>query len=68
MSKLLEIAIAKLRKLPENAQEIAAEHLLKYVDGSPADLERLSIDDAREAYVSGDFLTIAKWRQDLGIN
>lgn len=68
MSKLLEIAIAKLRKLPENAQEIAAEHLLKYVDGSPADLECLSIDDAREAYASGDFLTIAKWRQDLGIN
>jgi hypothetical protein len=68
MSKMLEIAIAKLRKLPKHRQEIAAKLLMEYVDKLPADLERLSIEDAREAYANGDFLMIAKWRQDLGIS
>jgi len=67
MSKMLENAIAKVRKLPENLQDLAAERLMEYVDESPADAERVSIDEAREAYAIGDFVTLAKWRHDLGL-
>jgi hypothetical protein len=67
MNKMLENAIAKVRKLPENIQERAAERLMEYVDESPADSERVSIEEAREAYANGDFLTLAKWRNDLGL-
>jgi hypothetical protein len=67
MSKILERAIAKARKLPKSLQNEAAERLLEYVDGSPAASERISIDEVREAYANGDFLTLAKWKHDLGL-
>jgi hypothetical protein len=67
MSKMLESAIAKIRKLPETLQDKAAERLLVYVDEMPSGSERVSIDDVREAYANGDFITLAKWRRDLGL-
>ena len=66
MSKMLESAIARVRKLPKSLQDKAAERLMQYVDESPAASERVSIDDAREAYANGDSVTLAKWRHDLG--
>jgi hypothetical protein len=67
MSKLLENAITKLRKLPKNLQDMAAERIIEYVDESPPSAAgRVSIDEAREAYANGDFVTLAKWRHDLG--
>ena len=64
---MLDNAIAKVRKLPENIQDRAAERLMEYVDESSADSERVSIEEAREAYADGDFLTLARWRNDLGL-
>jgi hypothetical protein len=67
MSKRFESAIAKVRRLPKSLQDLAAARLLEYVnEGSPAS-ERVSIDEAREAYSNGDFVTLAKWRHDLGL-
>jgi hypothetical protein len=64
MSKMLESAIAKVRKLPKSLQDKAAERLMQYVDESPAASERVSIDEAREAYTNGDSVTLAKWRHE----
>lgn len=61
---MLENAIAKVRKLPENLQDMAAERLMEYVDESPSAAERVSTDEAREAYANGDFVTLAKWRHE----
>jgi hypothetical protein len=66
MSKLLENTITKLRKLPKNLQDMAAERIIEYVDESPSAAGRVSIDEAREAYTNGDFVTLAKWRHELG--
>lgn len=66
MSQRLERAIAKLRKLPGNLQDAAAQHLLEYVDQAPSASERISIDEAREAYANGDYLTLATWKRDVG--
>jgi hypothetical protein len=67
MSKMLESAIAKVRKLPKSLQDKAAKRLLEYVNQNPSASARVSIDDAREAYANGDFVTLSKWRQDLGL-
>ncbi len=67
MSKMLERAIAQVRKLPRRAQDKAAKRLLEYVDQDPpTSSECVSIDEAREAYANSDFVTLAKWRHDLG--
>jgi len=65
---MLENAIAKVCKLPESIQDQAAERLMEYVDELPADSERVSIEEAREAYANGDFMILSKWKRDLGID
>ena len=67
MSQRLERAIAKLRKLPGDLQDTAAQHLLEYVEQAPSASERISIEEAREAYANSDFLTLATWKRDMGI-
>ena len=67
MSRRLERAIAKLRKLPSDLQDTAAKHLLEYVDQAPSASERISIEEVREAYANGDFLTLATWKRDIGL-
>ena len=67
MSQRLERAIAKLRKLPGDLQDTAAQHLLEYVDQGPSASGRISIEEAREAYANGDFLTLSTWKRDLGL-
>ena len=50
------------------AQDKAAKRLLEYVDQDPpASSECVSIDEAREAYANSDFVTLAKWRHELGL-
>jgi gentisate 1,2-dioxygenase len=67
MSKILETAIAKVRKLPKGLQAKAAKHLLEYINQNSSASECVSIDEAREAYANADFVTLAKWRHDLGL-
>ena len=68
MSKLLENAIAEVRKLPDEVQDLAAARLMEYFDEAPSDADRVSIDEARDAYERGDFVTLTKWRDEMGIS
>lgn len=68
MRRPLADAIAKLSKLPEELQTVAAERLLDFIDETSSVSERVSLDEAREAFADGDFLTIAKWKHDLGLD
>ena len=47
MTKLLDQAIAKVRKLPSDRQDEAAEFLLSFLD-NPPDAVRLSPEQQRE--------------------
>lgn len=67
MSKLLERTISELRKLPKGRQNKAAKRLQEYLDQDRSAPEHVSIDEAREAYANGDFLTLARWKRDLGL-
>jgi hypothetical protein len=67
MSKRFEHAIARLRQLPKRRQDEVAKRLLEFVDEAPSASERVSIDEAREAYANGDFATLATWRLQIGL-
>jgi hypothetical protein len=67
MSKRLEQAIAKLQQLPKGLQDEVAKRLLEYVDETPSAFERVSIDEAREAYANGDCATLATWKLQIGL-
>jgi hypothetical protein len=64
---MLETAIAKLRRLPKGLQDKAAKRLLEYADENSSASERISIEEAREAYANGDLMTLATWKRDLGL-
>lgn len=68
MSKYLKQAIAKLQQLPKGLQtDEVAKRLLEYVDKTPSESERVSIDEAREAYADGDLATVATWKLQIGL-
>lgn len=50
MTKLLKEAIAKMRDLPEDVQDMAAEALIRYVDEIPTLDEGTAIEDGRRAF------------------
>lgn len=65
MTKLLEQAIARLRKMPDAVQDLAASRLLRHVDEAPAPDEMEAIARGREAFESGDYITLDEWRHDV---
>jgi hypothetical protein len=65
MTKLLEQAIARLRKMPDAVQDLAASRLLRHVDEAPEADEMEAIVKGREAFESGDFVTLDQWRHDM---
>jgi hypothetical protein len=67
MNKRLEKAIAKARKLPEEIQDFAAARLMECFDEASSDSDRVSIEQARDAYDAGDFALLATWRRQMGI-
>ena len=68
MNKLLEVAIAKLRELPEEQQDTAATELIGYISDFPTAEERASIEQGRKEYERGEFITLDQWRHDVGNN
>jgi hypothetical protein len=66
MTKLLETAIAKVKGPPIEAQDLAAKRLLECIEDYPF-FDRLPIEDVLDAFEAGDFLTIATWREELGL-
>ena len=67
MSKLFEQAIAKVRELPEQDQDIAAEQLIQLVDEIPTLSDLAVISEGREAFKQGDFIPLKQWRHDMGL-
>ena len=67
MTKLLKEAIAKVRDLPEDIQDMAAEALIQYVDEIPTLDEGAAIAEGRRAFEGNDFIPLNQWRHDVGI-
>ena len=67
MTKLLKEAIAKVRDLPEDAQDMAAEVLIRYVDEMPTLDEGAAIAEGRRAFERKEFTRLDQWRHDVGI-
>jgi hypothetical protein len=67
MTKLLKEAIAKVRDLPEDVQDMAAEVLIRYVDEIPTVDEGTAIAEGMRAFKRKDFIPLDQWRHDVGI-
>ena len=65
MAKLLEQVIARLRKMPDVVQDLAAERLLRHVDETPEPDELAAITEGRRAFAKGDFISLDHWRHDV---
>ncbi len=68
MTRLLEDAVKMLRWLPRKHQDQIALRLLDAIRNSHSSQDKISIDGARDAFENGDFMQLAKWRSDLGID
>ena len=67
MTKLLEEAIARLRKMPDAVQDLAAQRLLHHVDETPEPDELAAIEQGRRAFALGEFTSLDQWRHDLDL-
>jgi hypothetical protein len=67
MSKLFEEAIAKIRELPEEEQDAAANALIRYADEIPTLRDQVAISEGREAYGRGEFVSLDHWRHEMGL-
>ncbi len=68
MSKLLEEAISRLRALPEPMQDSAARALLRQLEEEPEPGDREAIEQGREDFRRGDFITLEQWRHEMGLD
>ena len=67
MTKLLDQTIAKLRKLPDAVQDLAANRLLQHVNEKPDQGELHAIIDGRRAFEHGDFVAVDQWRDEVDL-
>ena len=67
MTKLLKEAIARVRDLPDDVQDKAAEVLIQYVDEMPTLDEGDAIAEGKRAFERKDYIPLDKWRHDVGI-
>jgi hypothetical protein len=67
MSKLLDEAIAKIRELPEQEQDSAANALIQYIDEIPTIRDQVAISEGREAYKRNEFASLDHWRHEMGL-
>jgi hypothetical protein len=65
MTKLLEEAIARLRKTLDAVRDLAAQRLLHHVDDTPEPDELAAIEQGRRAFAVGEFTSLDEWRHDL---
>jgi hypothetical protein len=67
MTKLLKEAIARVRDLPDDVQDMAAEVLIRYVDEMPSLDEATAIAEGKRAFERKEFIPLDQWRHDVGI-
>ena len=65
MTKLLEDTIARLRKMPDVVQDLAAQRLLQHVDELPEQSDLAAIAEGRSAFTSGELADLEQWRDDV---
>ena len=70
MTKLLELAIERLRHLPEQMQNTAARTLIAQIariekEPEPGDLD--AIAEGRRDFERGNFVTLDEWRHEMGL-
>ena len=65
MTKLLEDTIARLRKMPDVVQDLAAQRLLQHVDELPEQSDLAAIAEGRSAFARGELADLEQWRDDV---
>jgi len=66
-TKLLKQAMERLSQLPPAAQDSAARVLISQLQEEPEHGDREAIEQGREAFGRGDFVTLQEWRQEMGL-
>jgi len=67
MTKLLQQAIERLRKLPSAAQDSAARALIQQLEEEPELGDREAIEDGRNQFGRGDFVSLKELRNEMGL-
>jgi hypothetical protein len=68
MTKLLEEAIDRLRKLPAPLQDTAARAVIMQLEEEPEPGDLAAIAEAQLAYERGEFSSLDKWRHEMGLS
>jgi len=66
MTKLLEEAIDRLRRLPDSLQDTAARAVITQLEEEPEPGDLAAIAEGQLAYERGDFSTLDQWRHEMG--
>jgi hypothetical protein len=67
MTKLLELAIRRLRELPEDMQDSAARALILQMEEDPELGDEEAVDTGRQDIKRGKFVTLENWRNEMGL-
>lgn len=67
MTRLLEEAIYRLRKLPESLQNAAARAVILQLEEEPETGDREAVAEGLRQFQRGDFVTLDQWRHDMGL-
>lgn len=67
MTKLLQEAIDRLRRLPAFVQDTAARALIIQLEEEPEPGELAAIAEGQLAYERGEFVSLDQWRHDMGL-
>jgi hypothetical protein len=67
MTKLLELAIQRLRELPENMQDNAARALISQMEEEPELGDQEAVAAGRKDIRNGKFVTLKNWRNEIGL-
>lgn len=65
MTKLLQDAIDRLRKLPDSMQDSAARALIMQLEEEPEPGDREAITEGRLEFQRGEFVTLEQWRHEM---
>jgi hypothetical protein len=67
MTKLLEEAIQRLRRLPASLQDSAARALILQLEEEPEVGDREAVAEGRRDFQRGEFVTLDQFRHDMGL-
>ena len=67
MTKLLDEAIERLRRLPAPLQDSAARALIRQLEEEPEPGDREAVAEGRREFQRGDFVRLDQLRHDMGL-